>query len=134
MERISIRTDKLKNIIQTFWQQSDVDLANGMDFQPRGSIFVRFTHLNHREFTYRFIVNNKNGAHRQGTCRIFLSPKYDERGNPWLFRDHKDMFIELDRFAVSRKYFVGFTSISIIIIEKVICFEILKSYEVAKRY
>lgn len=39
-----------------------------------------------------------------GTCRIYLAPKFDERGLPWLFRDQKNMFVELDRFTVTRKY------------------------------
>lgn len=104
VNHVAVETGNLKNVIQTFWQQSDVDLENGLDFQPRGSVFVRFTHLNHREFTYKIIVNNKKGMNAQGTCRIFLSPKYDERHNPWIFRDHRNMFIELDRFAVTCKY------------------------------
>ncbi|XP_044259844.1 phenoloxidase 1-like [Tribolium madens] len=90
------------NILSTFWQQSDLDLSRGLDFQPRGSVFVRFTHLQNQDFTYKITVNN-SGNNRMGTCRIFLAPKFDERGNPWLFRNQKDMFIELDRFAVSLK-------------------------------
>ncbi|KAF2892247.1 hypothetical protein ILUMI_13924, partial [Ignelater luminosus] len=88
------------NVLNTFWQQSDVDLSRGMDFQPRGSVFVRFTHLNHQPFTYTINVNN-SGSQRQGTCRIFIAPAQDERGNPWLFRDQKGLFIELDRFVVN---------------------------------
>ncbi|KAJ3665818.1 hypothetical protein Zmor_001289 [Zophobas morio] len=90
------------NILNTFWQQSDLDLSRGMDFQPRGSVFVRFTHLQNQDFTYTITVNNQ-GNNRMGTCRIFLAPKFDERGNPWLFRNQKDMFIEMDRFSVSLK-------------------------------
>ncbi|CAG9825512.1 unnamed protein product [Phaedon cochleariae] len=89
------------NVFETFWQQSDVDLSRGMDFQPRGTINVRITHLQHRNFNYKIIVNNQSNAAREGTCRIFMSPKYDERGNPWLFRDQKGMFIELDKFKVN---------------------------------
>ncbi|KAF7284741.1 hypothetical protein GWI33_021611 [Rhynchophorus ferrugineus] len=89
------------NRLQTFWQQSDVDLSRGMDFQPRGSVFIRFTHLQHRPFSYKISVQSNNA--RQGTCRIFLAPKFDERGNPWLFRDQRLMFIELDKFLVNLK-------------------------------
>ncbi|XP_050307530.1 phenoloxidase 1-like [Anthonomus grandis grandis] len=89
------------NVLQTFWQQSDVDLSRGMDFQPRGSVFVRFTHLQHRGFQYKIQVNSNQA--RQGTCRIFMAPKTDERGNPWLFRDQRLMFIELDKFKVNLK-------------------------------
>lgn len=91
------------NQLNTFWQQSQIDLSRGMDFQPRGQILVRFTHLQHHPFQYTINVNN-TGAARQGTCRIFLAPKVDERGNPWLFRDQKNMFIELDKFTVNCKY------------------------------
>lgn len=91
------------NEFQTFWQQSDVNLSRGLDFTPRGPVFVRFTHLQHAPFTYNIQVNNQ-GPQRQGTCRIYLSPKFDERGLPWLFRDQKKMFVELDRFTVNREY------------------------------
>ncbi|KAJ8961010.1 hypothetical protein NQ318_020315 [Aromia moschata] len=92
-----------KNVFQTFWQQSDMDLSRGMDFQPRGSVFVRFTHLQHSPFTYTINVNNEGKANRMGTCRIFLAPKFDEKGTPWMFRDQKNMFIELDKFRVTMK-------------------------------
>ncbi|XP_076265515.1 phenoloxidase 1-like [Rhynchophorus ferrugineus] len=99
---IQIETQGSKpNTLQTFWQQSDVDMSRGMDFQPRGSVFIRFTHLQHRPFSYKIqVVSNKA---REGTCRIFLSPKFDERGNPWLMRDQRLMFIELDKFKVNLK-------------------------------
>ncbi|XP_023012800.2 phenoloxidase 1 [Leptinotarsa decemlineata] len=103
VEQLAIESGSQPNIIQTFWQQSDVDLSRGMDFQPRGSILVRFTHLNHADFSYRITVNNTSNGVRQGTCRIFLAPKFDERGNPWLFRDQKHMFIEMDKFMVNLK-------------------------------
>lgn len=41
-----------KNELITFWQQSDVNLANGLDFSSHQPANVRFTHLNNREFTY----------------------------------------------------------------------------------
>ncbi|CAH1283386.1 unnamed protein product [Diabrotica balteata] len=99
IESVSIESETGTNTLNTFWQQSDVDLSRGMDFQPRGPVLVRFTHLNHQPFNYRIIVDN-NGAVRQGTCRIFMAPKYDESGRPWLFRDQRSLFIELDRFRV----------------------------------
>ncbi|XP_030746158.1 phenoloxidase 1-like isoform X2 [Sitophilus oryzae] len=89
------------NNLQTFWQQSDVDLSRGMDFQPRGAVFVRFTHLQHRSFTYKIDV--QSDLAREGTCRIFLAPKFDERNDEWLFTDQKHMFIELDKFKVNLK-------------------------------
>ncbi|KAK5640166.1 hypothetical protein RI129_010977 [Pyrocoelia pectoralis] len=89
-----------ENQFTTFWQQSDVDMSRGLDFQPRGAVFVRFTHLQHQPFNYVINVNNA-GAARQGTCRIFLGPKFDERGNPWLLVDQKNLLVEMDRFIVN---------------------------------
>nr|Q8I6K1.1 RecName: Full=Phenoloxidase 1; AltName: Full=Prophenoloxidase-I; Flags: Precursor [Holotrichia diomphalia]BAC15603.1 prophenoloxidase-II [Holotrichia diomphalia] len=89
------------NTLNTFWQQSDVDMSRGMDFQPRGSVFARFTHLNHQPFAYNITVNNASGGNKRGTCRIFLGPKTDERRTAWLFKDQRLLFIELDRFVVN---------------------------------
>lgn len=105
---ISVKSVEVKgqggpsNTLNTFWQQSDIDLSRGMDFQPRGAVLVRFTHLQHQAFIYNITVNNA-GAPRQGTCRIFISPKFDERGNPWLLKDQRLMMTELDKFTVNRK-------------------------------
>ncbi|CAG9854814.1 unnamed protein product [Phyllotreta striolata] len=101
VEQIRLQTENGPvNTFQTYWQKSAVDLSRGMDFQPRGSVLVQFTHLQHRPFNYSIIVNNATNAVTTGTCRIFMAPKFDERGNPWLFLHQKNMFIELDKFTV----------------------------------
>lgn len=84
-------------------------MSRGLDFQPRGPVFVRFTHLQHQGFSYSITVNN-TGAARQGTCRIFIGPKFDEKGNPWIFKDQKELLIEMDRFVVNCT-FVMFTEL-----------------------
>lgn len=91
------------NQISTFWTKSDVDLSRGLDFTPRGKILARFTHLNHADYTYRIVANNRNNAPRRGTVRIFIAPKQDERGLPYVFRDQKELMIEMDKFTVLRK-------------------------------
>lgn len=96
------------NTMQTFWQQSDLNLSRGMDFVPRGNVFARFTHLQHTPFTYSINVNNSSGAQRLGTARIFMGPKFDERGTAMLFRDQRLMMIELDKFTVQREFFFCF--------------------------
>ncbi|XP_018368113.1 PREDICTED: phenoloxidase 2 [Trachymyrmex cornetzi] len=88
------------NQISTFWTKSDVDLSRGLDFTPRGAVLARFTHLNHTDFTYRIVANNRNNAPRRGTVRIFIAPKQDERGLPFVFRDQKELMIEMDKFTV----------------------------------
>lgn len=93
------------NELNTFWMQSDVNLSRGMDFAPRGPVFARFTHLNHRPFSYKITVNNQGNA-RMGTCRIFLAPKNDESGRTMLLRDQRLLMVEMDRFTVPCKFLV----------------------------
>ncbi|XP_046387013.1 phenoloxidase 2-like [Ischnura elegans] len=90
-----------KNEMTTFWEQNDIDLSRGLDFTPRGPVFARLTQLQHETFTYKIQVENTSNSQRMGTVRIYLAPKFDERGQPWLFRDQRNMFIELDKFVVT---------------------------------
>ncbi|KAE8746722.1 Prophenoloxidase [Frankliniella occidentalis] len=91
------------NEFHTYWQQNDMDLSRGLDFSPRGPIFARFTHLNHRPFSYRIQVENTAAGQREGYVRIFMAPKNDERGVPLQFRDQRLLMIELDKFPVKPK-------------------------------
>lgn len=91
------------NLLLTFWNKSDVDLSRGLDFTPRGPVLARFTHLNHADFTYKIVANNRNNVARRGTVRIFIAPKQDERGLPYVFRDQKELMIEMDKFTVLRE-------------------------------
>lgn len=93
------------NTFQTYWQQSDVDLSRGMDFVPRGNVFARFTHLQHTNFQYQININNQTGAQATGMARIFLGPRFDERGTAMLLRDQRLLMIELDKFPVACKNF-----------------------------
>lgn len=63
----------------------------------------RFTHLQHVPFTIQIQVNNDSGAQRLGMVRIFLAPKFDERGQGMLFKDQRLMMIELDKFVAARE-------------------------------
>lgn len=104
IRNIAVQTpNQPANQISTFWTKSDVDLSRGLDFTPRGAVLARFTHLNHADFTYRIVANNRNNAPRRGTVRIFMAPRQDERGLPYVFRDQKELMIEMDKFTVLRK-------------------------------
>ena len=91
------------NVLSTFWSKSDVDLSRGLDFTPRGPILARFTHLNHAEFNYNILVNNRSNATKRGTVRIFLGPKRDERGLPFTLQNQKGLMMEMDKFQVTCK-------------------------------
>ncbi|XP_076671843.1 phenoloxidase 1-like [Andrena cerasifolii] len=100
MEDIRVTTNNQRGVLNTFWTKSVVDLSRGLDFTPRGPVLARFTHLNHAEYTYTIVVNNRNNAPQRGTVRIFIAPKQDERGLPVTFRQQKNLMIEMDKFSV----------------------------------
>ncbi|KZC12758.1 PREDICTED: phenoloxidase 2-like [Dufourea novaeangliae] len=97
---LRLTTNQRRNVLNTFWTQSVVDLSRGLDFTPRGPVLARFTHLNHSDFKYTIIVNNRNNTPRRGTVRIFIAPKEDERGLPFTFRQQKNLMIEMDKFSI----------------------------------
>lgn len=72
-------------------------------------ITYRFTHLQHTAFTYNIQINNSAGSQVMGTCRIFLAPKFDERGTAMLFRDQRLLMTEMDKFIVACKLMELFT-------------------------
>lgn len=89
------------NRLQTFWQLSDLNLANGLDFSARGNAFVRITHLMHDPFNFVLSVNNNSGVNRIGNIRIFMAPKFDGNGQRIPFKDQRRLMVELEHFIAS---------------------------------
>lgn len=54
---------------------------------------------------FNFFKVENNGNQRVGTVRIFIAPRFDERGLPFLFREQRKLFVELDKFSVTREYY-----------------------------
>lgn len=102
------RGNAAPNILLTYWQRSDVDLAAGLDFGPEGNVYAQFTHMQHAPFEYQISVNNSARMARRGTCRLFLCPRSDERDAPLRFRDQRSLMIEMDKFAVDCKLYIFF--------------------------
>lgn len=91
------------NVLLTYKQKSDVDLAAGLDFGPNGNVFAHFIHPQHAPFMYTIQVNNSSGAPRKGTCRIFMCPREDDRGQGFKYNEARNHMIEMDKFTVDRK-------------------------------
>ncbi|XP_075147708.1 phenoloxidase 2-like [Haematobia irritans] len=89
------------NVLLTYWQKSNVDIAAGLDFGPNGSVYASFTHLQHAPFEYVFQVTNSNRTNKMGTCRIFLCPKTNETGSPLSIDEQRMLAIEMDKFTVN---------------------------------
>ncbi|KAJ8679160.1 hypothetical protein QAD02_014947 [Eretmocerus hayati] len=91
------------NTLNTHWTKSDVEMSQGLDFFPRGPVLARIQHLNHDEFSYNIVVNNSNNREVIGTARIFISLKFDEKGEPLTFNEQRKFMIEMDKFTVRLK-------------------------------
>ncbi|XP_055606343.1 phenoloxidase 2 [Uranotaenia lowii] len=101
---VSVQLNRAKtppNVLLTYWQKSQVDLASGLDFGPEGNVFASFTHLQHAPFAFRVEINNEGDAPRRGTLRIFIAPKVDERGTPLRFVEQRRYFVEMDTSTVT---------------------------------
>uniref|UniRef100_A0A1A9WQH5 Tyrosinase copper-binding domain-containing protein n=1 Tax=Glossina brevipalpis TaxID=37001 RepID=A0A1A9WQH5_9MUSC len=104
VSKFEVRIQSLKaspNTLLTYMEKSDVDLAAGLDFGPKGNVYATFTHLQHAPFEYVINVNNVDDAPKLGTCRIFICPKSDERGTLLTLNEQRLLAIELDRFTVN---------------------------------
>ena len=97
------QTQGRANALNTFWQQSDVNLTRGLDFVPRGDVFARFTHLQHVPFTTSMNITNNGGADRRGMARLFLAPKTGFNRQALSFNEQRLFMIEIDKFIVQRK-------------------------------
>lgn len=91
------------NMLNTFWQQSDINMAYGLDFVPRGDVFARFTHLQHVPFTITMTVNNNSNANRQGMARVYMAPRVGFNGRQMSFEEQRKMMMETDKFIVQRE-------------------------------
>lgn len=64
----------------------------------------RFTHLQHTPFEYIIKVNNDKSTQVRGTMRIFLAPKFNEKGEEFKFAELRLLMIEMDRFTVNSEF------------------------------
>nr|CCA94927.1 hemocyanin subunit f [Mastigoproctus giganteus] len=87
---------KAPNLVHTFFAEDQLELRHGIN--THGSVKVKYHHLDHEPFTYNISVENKTGAEKDSTVRIFLGPKYDELGNHLRIDEARRFYIELDKF------------------------------------
>ncbi|XP_061387445.1 phenoloxidase 2-like, partial [Musca vetustissima] len=95
--------DSTPNQLFTRFEKSELNLAAGLDFGPEGNVYAKFTHLQHSPFEYKIGVSNNRNSPVEGTCRIFLCPKSDERGCPLKLNEQRLLAIEMDKFKVTLK-------------------------------
>lgn len=91
------------NVVITHWKVTDLDLAKGLDFAPRGDIRARFTHLQHYPFKITVKVTNNSGSDKIGMVRVFIAPKFKERGQRFSFDEQRRFMVETDKFTTKCK-------------------------------
>lgn len=62
-------------------------------------MYARLKHLQYIPFRYKIEVENKSDVAKQGTVRLFLAPKYNERNLLLTFSEQRLLMIEMDRFV-----------------------------------
>ncbi|PSN38098.1 Phenoloxidase subunit 1 [Blattella germanica] len=93
-------------ILETFSTIGDPATAMRDPIFYRWHAFVDDVFQEHKATLPPYEVNrveNGTNSDKIGTVRIFLGPKFDERGVNMLFRDQRLLFIELDKFTVTLK-------------------------------
>nr|CCA94918.1 hemocyanin subunit d [Euphrynichus bacillifer] len=87
---------RVENIVNTFMKEDELELSHGINL--KGSVRVKYEHIDHEPYKYHIEVDNTTGAVKNATVRIFLAPKYDELGNRLVLDNQRGLFIELDKF------------------------------------
>nr|ACV33307.1 prophenoloxidase [Nebalia kensleyi] len=107
MEKLSVNTaeEGALNTIFTGWDRRLIEASRGLDFSEKRDvpILVRLSHINHKPFVYRLRVRNDGKTSKLATVRIYLAPKYNERGKisgNMTFFDQRRLWAEMDKFVV----------------------------------
>ncbi|KAG8191448.1 hypothetical protein JTE90_020700 [Oedothorax gibbosus] len=99
---ICIRAEE-PDVIKTFFKEDLLDVSHAYYFGRHGSVKVRYQHLDHEKFTYKFQVENTGTKTRHAKVRVFLGPKFDHLGNEIKLDDIRRLMIEMDSFHVELK-------------------------------
>lgn len=95
---VSVDGAKLNKII-TYLEEEIVPVGTGFSFSGNVPSKIKIRHLNHEDFTYNIQVVNNAGGPKKAVVRIFLAPRYDERGHQLDFDEQRRSVIELDKFV-----------------------------------
>ncbi|XP_044742194.1 hexamerin-like [Chrysoperla carnea] len=93
----------------TYFDYFNVELNNALynDFTvtdtdvPKVLVKARQMRLNHKPFTYR--INVSSDKTTKAVVRVFLGPKYNEKGQLIKFEENRVNFVELDKFLYDLK-------------------------------
>ncbi|CAL1268011.1 unnamed protein product [Larinioides sclopetarius] len=91
------------DVVTTFFKQDYLDVSHAFYFGRTGAVKVRYQHLDHEPFTYKFEVENTGTRTRHAKVRVYLGPKRDHLGNQIKIADLRRLMIELDSFHVELK-------------------------------
>nr|CAC33894.1 hemocyanin subunit 1 [Spirostreptus sp. BT-2000] len=92
-----------ENMIHTYYTSSTLRLSKGFDYTKDSEAKVIVEHTDHDDFVYVIDIDNNARVEKTAVLRIFLAPKYDERGHPLTLKEQRVMMIELDKFKATLK-------------------------------
>ncbi|GFT57369.1 hemocyanin F chain [Nephila pilipes] len=92
---------KTTNVLNTFMTDGYLELSHRIPL--KGSVQVKYQHLDHESFDYEIECENKTTDPKKATVRIFLAPVYNELGQKIPVNEQRRFFMELDKFQVTLK-------------------------------
>jgi len=93
--------DEDKNVIHTYYATNTLHLGKGFDYTRDTEAKVLVKHIDHEDFTYVIDVDNNDEKDHHAVFRVFLAPKYDERGHPFSLKEQRTLMVELDKFKAT---------------------------------
>ncbi|ODN01444.1 Hemocyanin E chain [Orchesella cincta] len=102
------KSSEAPNQLKTFWTERRFQLQPGVDgsvgeIAEEEHANVCATHLAHEPFIYKIVVERKHCAKTKsgkGTIRIFMAPRYDEKGRRFHLKEQRRLMFQVDAFQV----------------------------------
>ncbi|ODN01429.1 Phenoloxidase subunit 2 [Orchesella cincta] len=91
------------NQLRTFWTKKKFELAPSVDksTDQGGDAHICAVHLAHEPFTFKITIERKSCAKSKsgkGTIRIFMAPRFDEKGRRLHLKEQRRLMFKLDSF------------------------------------
>ncbi|GFU47585.1 hemocyanin F chain, partial [Nephila pilipes] len=100
VESVDVKA-KATNVLNTFMREEYIELSHRIPL--KGSVQVKYQHVDHEPFSYEIKCENKTQDQRQVMVRIFMAPVYNELGQKIPVNEQRRFFMELDKFQVTLK-------------------------------
>nr|Q95P08.1 RecName: Full=Hemocyanin subunit A; Flags: Precursor [Scutigera coleoptrata]CAC69246.1 hemocyanin subunit A [Scutigera coleoptrata] len=87
--------------VHTYWEVDNYELGKGFDYTRKTTATVKVRHLQHEDYHYEIDIDNNAGKAKKAVFRIFLAPKYNEKGELFPVNEQRQLLVELDKFVAT---------------------------------